>query len=73
MSNETEELGFLFKRKINTLAALFYRSEGRKFMSDYDFSCARHPKERGCWNKAIIAYAFINDNSGLLEHQVGGI
>lgn len=67
MSNE---IGFIFERRINTLAALFYQSEGRVFDPKIDFKNSNHPEERGCWNKAIIAHSFINDDSELLEHQV---
>lgn len=66
----SEDLGFIMATKINTLAALFYRSDGRKFDQAIDFRNSPHPQEQGCWNKAIIAHSFINNDSGLLEFQV---
>jgi hypothetical protein len=66
----SEDLGFIFIKKINTLAALFYRSDGKKFDPTIDFRNSNHPEEQGCWNKAIIAYAVIGNDSGLLEFQV---
>lgn len=68
--DEDSELGFMLERRINTLAALLYQSQNRIFDPKIDFKNSRHPEERGCWNKAIIAHSFINDDSELLEHQV---
>jgi len=64
------EIGFIFRKRINHLAALFYQSQGREFDPEIDFKNSTHPEERGCWNKAVIAHAFINDDNDLLEHQV---
>jgi len=65
-----EKLGFMFTNRINHLAALFYQSQGRKFDPEIDFKNSTHPEEKGCWNKAIIAHAFINDDNDLLKYQV---
>ena len=66
----SDELGVLMERKINTLAALFYQSNGREFLPKHNFREANHPEEYGCWNKAVIAYSFINNDPEFLEHQV---
>ena len=58
------------KDKINKLAGLFYKSEGYEQDMDYDYSKARHPQERGMWNKALIAYCFFDGDFSLLEYQV---
>ena len=70
MSNEEDnELGFFMEGKINTLAATFYQMDGRIFDPKIDFKNSSHPEERACWNKAIVAHAFINKDSGLLKFQ----
>jgi|GEM_PF-4885731 len=66
----TNKLGFLLEKRINTLAALFYQSNGRVFSPELDFKNSSHPEEYGCWNKAVIAHSFINSDTELLEHQV---
>ncbi|MBL4664290.1 MAG: hypothetical protein JKY22_12235 [Flavobacteriaceae bacterium] len=68
--NEDDELGVFFAQKINVLAALFYQSQNRVFNPKIDFKNSSHPEEIGCWNKAIIAHSFINEDTGLLKHQV---
>jgi hypothetical protein len=68
--SEDDELGFFLSKKINTLAALLYQSNGREFRPDIDFQESSHPEEYGCWNKAVIAYSFINEDPSLLKHQV---
>lgn len=68
--NEDEELGVFMSRKVNTLAALFYQSQNRVFSPKLDFKNSSHPEETGCWNKAIIAYSFINEDSDFLKYQV---
>jgi len=70
MNDEEEELGFLMNRQINNLAAAFYQSDGRQFLPELDFKNSSHSEERGCWNKSIIAHAFINNDTELLKHQV---
>lgn len=66
MSNE---LNTIMTRRVNTLAALFYQNNGRIFDPKIDFKNSSHPEERNCWNKAIIAHSFINNDPELLEHQ----
>ncbi len=66
----SDELGIMMERKINTLAALLYQSNGRVFSPDNNFRESNHPEEYGCWNKAIIAYSYINNDSWFLEYQV---
>jgi len=67
---DDEELGFLMSNQINTLAALFYQSDGRIFDPTIDFRGSNHPEEKGCWNKSIIAHSFINNDQELLKFQV---
>ena len=67
---DESELNFLMAGRINRLAALFYQSNGRVFDAEIDFRNASHPEERGCWNKAIIAFSFVNNDTTLLRHQV---
>lgn len=68
--DEEDELGVVMSRNINHLAALFYQSNGRIFAPDIDFQNSTHPEERGCWNKACIAFAFIEKDDWFLTHQV---
>jgi hypothetical protein len=68
--SEDNELGFIFRKQIIILAALFYQSDGRVFDPTIDFENSNHPEESRCWNKAIIAYSFIQKDNSLLEHQV---
>ena len=70
MNSEEDELGHLMRREINNLAAAFYQSDGRQLRLDINFWESRHPEERGCWNKSIIAHAFINKDTDLLKYQV---
>jgi len=65
-----DELGFIFYSEINRLAATFYQMNGRKFMPDHEFSASTHPEEVDCWNKAIIAFAYINKDNDLIKYQV---
>lgn len=58
------------KRKINALALLFYQMSGCHVDSGYDFSAAHHPAEAGCWNQAIVAWAMLKKDSGMLKHQI---
>ena len=67
---EDNELGILFADRINTLAALFYQANGRIFDSGINFRKSKHPEEYGCWNMAVIAFSFINNDPTLLRHQV---
>jgi len=67
---DEEELGFFMRRQINVLAATFYQSNGRIFDPEIDFAGSNHPEEKGCWNKSIIAHAFINKDPDLLKYQV---
>lgn len=67
---EDNELGVLLKAELNTLAALFYQSDGRMFFAELDFSSSQHGEEVGCWNKACIAYSVINSDSWFLQFQV---
>jgi len=66
----SDELNTIMSDRLNTLAALFYQSNGRIFDPKIDFKNSKHPEEYGCWNKAIIAYSFINKDPALLKHQV---
>jgi hypothetical protein len=70
MIEDTEELGFLMDGQLRKLAALFYQSDGRIYDPMMDFKNSTHGEERGCWNKAVIAYAFINKDADLLKYQV---
>jgi hypothetical protein len=65
-----DELNLFMTKRINTLAALFYKSQGRVLDYEIDFKNSTHPEEQGCWNKSIIAHSFINNDSDLLKHQV---
>lgn len=63
-------MNIAFKNKINNLAALFYKLRGYKLMTGYDFSKANHPDEKLCWNQAIIAHAFFNNDNDALKYQI---
>ena len=65
-----EELNTLMKCEINTLAANFYKMSGREFLPDLDFSKSVHPEEYGNWNKALVAFAFIQKDEWFLQFQV---
>ena len=65
------ELGVLLRLSINNLAALFYQSNGRIYDPDINFSGSSHPEEVGCWNKALVAYAHIQEDDWYLQFQVG--
>lgn len=58
------------KRKINSLAKLFYDSMGYEVKEGYDFSGATHPQEKGLWNQALIAWCFIKQETELLKYQL---
>ena len=68
--NEDDELGFIFKMEINQLASSFYIMMGKSAGDNFDFSASTHPEEFGCWNMAVVAYAFIRKDNDLLKHQV---
>lgn len=51
-------LGVVLKYKVNTLARAFYRMQGYVVPEGYDFSKAKHPQERLCWEQALLAYEF---------------
>jgi hypothetical protein len=63
------ELNFLMKAKINGLASNFYLMEGKNAGANFDFSASTHPEEYACWNKAIVAFAYINKDNGILKYQ----
>lgn len=65
------ELPLMMKIQVNGLAQLFYKMQGKVVEDMYDFSKATHPEEYGLWNQALVAYAYINNDSELLKHQVG--
>jgi hypothetical protein len=67
---DPEELAFFLKTRINNLAGLFYRCQGYEVTTGYDFSASDHMAELRCWNQAVIAYTFINNDHDLLEYQV---
>jgi hypothetical protein len=58
------------KKQLNTLAKLFYKSNGYEVEQDYDFSEASHPQEKGMWNMALIAYCFLKGDNSLLKYQI---
>jgi len=64
-----EELNFLFKERINTLAGLFYQNMNKNAGEGFDFSASTHPEERACWNNAVIAFSYINEDPDLLKYQ----
>lgn len=59
------------KEKLNTLARILYSLDGYRRGKDFDFSTAFHPQEKGCWNKAVVAYSFLQKKPEALEWQVG--
>jgi hypothetical protein len=44
---------------LNTLARIFYASNGYKVEPGYRFDQARHPQERGMFVMACAAYEFL--------------
>lgn len=70
LEDENEEMGVMLKAEVNHLAALFYQMNGRVFMPDYDFSEANHGEEKGCWNKACVAFAVLRKDNWFLQFQV---
>ena len=69
MKSSDEGLGFILSAEINALAAMFYEMSGREFLPELDFKNSTHPEEFGCWNKAIVAFAYINKDNDLLKYQ----
>ncbi len=67
--NEDEELSSILEKKINRLAATFYQMNGRKFLPDLDFRNSSHPEEYGCWNRALVSYAWHNEDDWYLQFQ----
>jgi len=65
----SEEMPFILKKEVNTLAANFYQMAGRKFMSELDFSASTHPEEYGLWNQALVAFALIKKDDWFLKFQ----
>lgn len=70
IEDEEKELGILLEMDVNRLAATFYHMNGRVFDPKINFRESFHPEEKGCWNKAIAAYAFINKDDFYLQFQV---
>ena len=69
-NNQDTELSTILKLSINALAATYYRMHGKNAGAGFDFSKSSHPEEYRMWNMAVIAYAHVNNDSGLLAYQV---
>ena len=70
MSDYDDELGCFMKMKLNALAANFYKMMGKDAGDGFDFSESTHPEEFGCWNMAVVAYAFVEEDDSYLAYQV---
>jgi len=70
MSDYDDELGLFMCMKLNALAATFYKMMGKNAGDDFDFSASTHPEEFGCWNMAVVAYSFVEEDEEFLKYQV---